>query len=133
LGTRELKTFWGFGHEFCISSAAYFTGVAFVAAIIGQHCVRKLIAWLGRASLIVFILASMIFLSALTLGRDFGTVFTLPDCKLNKNSQEAGEQLFFFAENHASSLVIAGGVGISNIVHRMERHQYMGFESLCKV
>jgi hypothetical protein len=49
-------------------SAAYFTGVAFVAAITGQHCVRKLIAWLGRASLIIFILASMIFVSALTLG-----------------------------------------------------------------
>jgi fucose 4-O-acetylase-like acetyltransferase len=50
------------------SAAAYFTGVAFVAAITGQHCVRKLIAWLGRASLIIFILASMIFVSALTLG-----------------------------------------------------------------
>ncbi|XP_066399285.1 sulfite exporter TauE/SafE family protein 3-like [Miscanthus floridulus] len=79
-------------HRFPVPYAAYFTGVAFVAAITGQHCVRKLIAWLGRASLIIFILASMIFVSALTLG----------------------------------------GVGISNIVHRMERHQYMGFESLCK-
>ena len=48
--------------------AAYFTAVAFVAAITGQHCVRKLITWLGRASLIIFILASMIFVSALTLG-----------------------------------------------------------------
>uniref|UniRef100_A0A804MMV4 Sulfite exporter TauE/SafE family protein n=2 Tax=Zea mays TaxID=4577 RepID=A0A804MMV4_MAIZE len=80
-------------HRFPVPYAAYFTGVAFVAAITGQHCVRKLIAWLGRASLIIFILASMIFVSALTLG----------------------------------------GVGISNIVHRVERHQYMGFESLCKV
>jgi hypothetical protein len=26
----------------------------------------------------------------------------------------------------------AGGVGIANVVHRMERHQYMGFENLCK-
>lgn len=80
-------------HRFPVPYAAYFTAVAFVAAIVGQHCVRKLIAWLGRASLIIFILASMIFVSALTLG----------------------------------------GVGISNIVHRMERHQYMGFESLCRV
>jgi hypothetical protein len=30
-------------------------------------------------------------------------------------------------------MACTGGVGISNIVHRMERHQYMGFESLCKV
>ncbi|CAD6225235.1 unnamed protein product [Miscanthus lutarioriparius] len=80
-------------HRFPVPYAAYFTAVAFVAAITGQHCMRKLIAWLGRVSLIIFILASMIFVSALTLG----------------------------------------GVGISNIVHRMERHQYMGFESLCKV
>ncbi|RLM84575.1 hypothetical protein C2845_PM04G15030 [Panicum miliaceum] len=80
-------------HRFPVPYAAYFTAVAFVAAIVGQHCVRKLIAWLGRASLIIFILASMIFFSALTLG----------------------------------------GVGISNIAHRMQRHQYMGFESLCRV
>ncbi|KAF8684289.1 hypothetical protein HU200_044371 [Digitaria exilis] len=26
-----------------------------------------------------------------------------------------------------------GGVGIADIVHRMERHQYMGFENLCKL
>ncbi|CAN6182013.1 unnamed protein product [Urochloa humidicola] len=80
-------------HRFPVPYAAYFTAVAFFAALVGQHCMRKLIAWLGRASLIIFILASMIFVSAFTLG----------------------------------------GVGISNIVHRMERHQYMGFESLCKV
>ncbi|CAN6217372.1 unnamed protein product [Urochloa humidicola] len=80
-------------HRFPVPYAAYFTAVAFVAALVGQHCMRKLIAWLGRASLIIFILASMIFVSAFTLG----------------------------------------GVGISNVVHRMERHQYMGFESLCKV
>ncbi|KAK3133135.1 hypothetical protein QOZ80_6AG0532820 [Eleusine coracana subsp. coracana] len=80
-------------HRFPMPYAAYFTAVAFIAAIIGQHFVRRLIKWLGRASLIIFILASMIFISAILLG----------------------------------------GVGISNIVHKMERHQYMGFEteSLC--
>ncbi|KAL6846411.1 hypothetical protein ACP4OV_023859 [Aristida adscensionis] len=78
-------------HRFPVPYAAYFTAVAFIAAIIGQHCVRKLIDWLGRASLIIFILASMIFISALSLG----------------------------------------GVGISNIVHNVKRHQYMGFEDLC--
>ncbi|PUZ70395.1 hypothetical protein GQ55_2G226800 [Panicum hallii var. hallii] len=77
-------------HRFPVPYAGYFVAVAFGAAIIGQYCVRKLINWLGRASFIIFILASMIFVSALTLG----------------------------------------GVGISNIVHKMERHQYMGFESL---
>lgn len=53
------------------SSAVYFIVVAFVAAIIGQHVVRKLINWLGRASLIIFILAFMIFVSAVSLGTIF--------------------------------------------------------------
>ncbi|KAL6599337.1 hypothetical protein ACP70R_045831 [Stipagrostis hirtigluma subsp. patula] len=79
-------------HRFPVPFAAYFTAVAFIAAFVGQHCVSKLIDRLGRASLIIFILASMIFLSAICLG----------------------------------------GVGVSNIVHKMERHQYMGFEDLCK-
>jgi len=66
--------------------------VAFVAAIIGQHVVRRLISWLGRASLIIFILAFMIFVSAISLG----------------------------------------GVGISNMIQKIQRHEYMGFENLCK-
>jgi hypothetical protein len=51
--------------------AAYFIAVAFIAAIISQHYVRKLISWLGRASLIIFILASMIFISAISLDTIF--------------------------------------------------------------
>ncbi|XP_039797650.1 sulfite exporter TauE/SafE family protein 3-like [Panicum virgatum] len=78
-------------HRFPVPYAAYFIAVAFMAAIIGQHYVSKLIRWLGRASLIIFILASMIFISAISLG----------------------------------------GVGISNIIHKIESNQYMGFESIC--
>ncbi|GJM99021.1 hypothetical protein PR202_ga16079 [Eleusine coracana subsp. coracana] len=58
-------------HRFPMPYAAYFTAVAFIAAIIGQHFVRRLIKWLGRASLIIFILASMIFISAILLGTIF--------------------------------------------------------------
>ena len=79
-------------NRFPVPYAAYFVAVAFVAAIIGQHVVRRLISWLGRASLIIFILAFMIFISAISLG----------------------------------------GVGISNMIHKMEQHEYMGFENLCK-
>jgi hypothetical protein len=35
---------------------------------VGQHVVRKLISILGRASLIIFILASTIFVSAILVG-----------------------------------------------------------------
>ncbi|RLN34402.1 hypothetical protein C2845_PM03G32320 [Panicum miliaceum] len=55
-------------NRFPVPYAVYFVIVAFIAAIIGQHVVRKLINWLGRASLIIFILAFMIFVSAISLG-----------------------------------------------------------------
>ncbi|XP_031282596.1 sulfite exporter TauE/SafE family protein 3-like [Pistacia vera] len=71
--------------------ALYFVAVATVAAFIGQHVVRKLIILLGRASLIIFILALTIFISAISLG----------------------------------------GVGISNMIEKIEAHDYMGFENLC--
>ncbi|KAL5783256.1 hypothetical protein ACOSP7_008285 [Xanthoceras sorbifolium] len=54
--------------RFPVPYALYFVAVATVAAFIGQHIVRKLIIILGRASLIVFILAFTIFISAITLG-----------------------------------------------------------------
>ncbi|KAK8581978.1 hypothetical protein V6N12_072178 [Hibiscus sabdariffa] len=78
--------------RFPVPYALYFTAVATVAALIGQHIVRRLIILFGRASLIIFILASTIFVSAISLG----------------------------------------GVGISNMIGKIERHEYMGFENLCK-
>ncbi|KAK4745532.1 hypothetical protein SAY87_011844 [Trapa incisa] len=78
--------------RFPVPYAVYFVVVATIAAVIGQHIVRKMIILLGRASLIIFILAFTIFISAISLG----------------------------------------GVGISNMVGKIERHEYMGFENLCK-
>ncbi|ONK67037.1 uncharacterized protein A4U43_C06F15000 [Asparagus officinalis] len=78
--------------RFPVTYALYFVAVATVASFIGQHAVRKLINILGRASLIIFILAFTIFVSAISLG----------------------------------------GVGISNMIKKIQHHEYMGFESLCK-
>ncbi|XP_073000519.1 sulfite exporter TauE/SafE family protein 3-like [Typha latifolia] len=78
--------------RFPVPYALYFVLVATLAAFIGQHAVRKLINLLGRASLIIFILAFTIFVSAISLG----------------------------------------GVGISNMIHKINHHEYMGFENLCK-
>ncbi|KAK4787559.1 hypothetical protein SAY86_011392 [Trapa natans] len=78
--------------RFPVPYAVYFVIVATIAAVIGQHIVRKLVILLGRASLIIFILAFTIFVSAISLG----------------------------------------GVGISNMIGKIERHEYMGFENLCK-
>ncbi|KAL6207744.1 hypothetical protein ACLB2K_018698 [Fragaria x ananassa] len=78
--------------RFPVPYAAYYTAVATIAAIIGQHVVRRLITIFGRASLIIFILAFMIFVSAISLG----------------------------------------GVGISNMIWKINHNEYMGFENLCK-
>ncbi|GAV91100.1 TauE domain-containing protein [Cephalotus follicularis] len=79
-------------NRFPVPYALYFVAVATVAALIGQHIVRRLIIVFGRASLIIFILAFTIFVSAISLG----------------------------------------GVGISNMIWKIERNEYMGFENLCK-
>lgn len=42
--------------------------MAIIAALVGQHVVTKVIAVLGRASLIIFVLAATIFVSAISLG-----------------------------------------------------------------
>ncbi|CAN1123183.1 Sulfite exporter TauE/SafE family protein 4 [Linum perenne] len=55
-------------HRFPIPYAAYLMGVSIVAGFWGQYFVRKIVAFLGRASLIVFILSGVIFASALTMG-----------------------------------------------------------------
>ncbi|KQJ98072.1 hypothetical protein BRADI_3g34757v3 [Brachypodium distachyon] len=78
--------------RFPVPYAAFFTIVAFLAAIVGQGVVRKMISWLGRASLIIFVLSFMIFISALSLG----------------------------------------GVGTSNMIHKITQHEYLGFENICK-
>ncbi|PKU79287.1 sulfite exporter TauE/SafE family protein 3 [Dendrobium catenatum] len=54
--------------RFPVPYALYFAAVATVAAFIGQHVVRKIILILGRASIIIFILAFTIFISAISLG-----------------------------------------------------------------
>ncbi|KAK7261816.1 hypothetical protein RIF29_28137 [Crotalaria pallida] len=55
-------------NRFPIPYTLYFVAVSTIAAFIGQHLVRKLIAILGRASLIIFILAGTVFVSAISLG-----------------------------------------------------------------
>eukprot|EP00257_Ricinus_communis_P015300 XP_015573182.1 sulfite exporter TauE/SafE family protein 3 [Ricinus communis] len=78
--------------RFPVPYALYFVSVATIAALIGQHIVRRMIIMFGRASLIIFILAFTIFVSAISLG----------------------------------------GVGISNMIWKIQHNEYMGFENLCK-
>ncbi|XP_020202813.1 sulfite exporter TauE/SafE family protein 3 [Cajanus cajan] len=77
--------------RFPIPYTLYFVAVSTIAAVVGQFFVRKLVALLGRASLIIFILSGTIFVSAISLG----------------------------------------GVGIANMIQKIENKDYMGFENLC--
>jgi hypothetical protein len=71
---------------FCFfAAAAYFALVATISAFVGQHVVRKIIAFLGRASLIIFILALTIFVSAVSLG-----------AQVSPSSQDLDKTLFHF-------------------------------------
>ncbi|CAL9123106.1 unnamed protein product [Musa textilis] len=81
-------------HRFPVPFAAYFVFLSIVAAFTGQHIIRRLIILLGQASLIIFVLAFTIFVSAISLGND-------------------------------------RGVGVANMVEKLERKEHMGFENLC--
>jgi len=52
-------------------------GVSVLAGFWGQFFVRKLVKILGRASLIVFILSGVIFVSALTMGNNHNELLFL--------------------------------------------------------
>lgn len=54
--------------RFPIPFALYLMSVSLLAGFWGQYFVRKLVAFLKRASIIVFILSAVIFASALTMG-----------------------------------------------------------------
>ncbi|XP_027917787.1 sulfite exporter TauE/SafE family protein 3-like isoform X2 [Vigna unguiculata] len=54
--------------RFPIPYALYLVGVATAASLVGQHLVRKVVAILGRASVIIFILTFTLCVSAFLLG-----------------------------------------------------------------
>ncbi|CAJ1968782.1 unnamed protein product [Sphenostylis stenocarpa] len=54
--------------RFPIPYALYLTSVCILAGFWGQFFVRRFVAFLGRASIIVYILSGVIFASALTMG-----------------------------------------------------------------
>jgi hypothetical protein len=56
-------------HDFLLA-AGYLIFISILAGFWGQCLVRKIVHVLKRASLIVFILSSVIFASALTMGID---------------------------------------------------------------
>ncbi|KAL5975915.1 hypothetical protein ACLOJK_020244 [Asimina triloba] len=70
--------------RFPVPYALYFIAVATVAAFVGQHVVRKIILLIGRASLIIFILAFTIFVSAISLGNDMNFILHIVIRSLEK-------------------------------------------------
>lgn len=61
-----------FANFLCLFLAAiYLVVVAAIAAFVGQHVMGKLVKILGRASLIIFVVAFTIFVSAIALGEHY--------------------------------------------------------------
>ena len=109
-------------------TALYFASVATLSAIVGQYVVGKVIKILGRASLIIFILSSMIFISAITLGLCNYFITLIFRSWLGKVS-------FYFLEtnNHwVFPWSWTGGVGIAKTLDKIHHKEYMGFENICK-
>jgi uncharacterized membrane protein YfcA len=67
-----------FLNRFPIPFAVYLICISILAGFWGQSLVRKLVHVLKRASLIVFILSSVIFASALTMGNGQNTLTECP-------------------------------------------------------
>ncbi|KAL2318217.1 hypothetical protein Fmac_032093 [Flemingia macrophylla] len=78
-------------NRFPVPYALLLTTVTAIAAFLGQHFIDKLVNIFQRASLIIFVLAFTIFVSAIALG----------------------------------------GVGISDMILKIQRNEYMGFENFC--
>ncbi|XP_024185245.1 sulfite exporter TauE/SafE family protein 3 isoform X3 [Rosa chinensis] len=77
--------------RFPIPYALYFAAVTTVSAFAGQHVAGKVVKKLGRASLIIFILAFTVFVSSLTLG----------------------------------------GIGIENMIRKIQHKESLGFQNIC--
>ncbi|CAL9187713.1 unnamed protein product [Musa hybrid cultivar] len=82
-------------HCFPVPFAAYFVFLSIIAAFTDQHMIRRLIILLGRASLIIFILALTIFVSAISLGKDRGVVVAHMVEKLERRQHMGFENLCY--------------------------------------
>lgn len=111
-------------------AASYFVLVATFAALAGQHVVRRVIAILGRTSIIIFILALTIFVSAISLGKMAIHDHYLSRTKIEMNLDQRSRS--FQVLTHLAFLQTnAGGVGIADMIEKLENHDYMGFDNLC--
>ncbi|XP_074287682.1 sulfite exporter TauE/SafE family protein 3-like [Silene latifolia] len=77
-------------NRFPLLYAIYFASIAIIASLIGQFVVKNWIARAGRPSLIVFILSSIILVSAILLG---GTGISDMIYKINHNEYMGFEDL----------------------------------------
>lgn len=73
-----------------MGAASYFVLVATFAALAGQHVVRRVIAILGRTSIIIFILALTIFVSAISLGKSQSPLLIIIQVQFHEDSNVNG-------------------------------------------
>lgn len=106
--------------------------MATIAAFVGQHIVRRMIILFGRASLIIFILAFTIFVSAISLGKQHYSASLFRFVKYIALETSNNLTPLNFKRLVITFVYNIGGVGISNMIGKIHQHEYMGFENLCK-
>ena len=103
-------------------AALYLITVSVLAGFWGQFFVRKLVAFLGRASVIVFILSGVIFASALTMGNN-GNLPQIADLY-----QIIFAQILILLMLY---IFISGIVGTEKSIEMIHNHEFMGFLGFC--
>ena len=103
-----------------LHAALYLMSVSLLAGFWGQYFVRKLVAFLKRASIIVFILSAVIFASALTMG-NFSYSLYLPSNILFSKQKS----------NDVGSVFLAGVIGTEKSIQLIKDHAFMGFLDFC--
>nr|DAD28673.1 TPA_asm: hypothetical protein HUJ06_030141 [Nelumbo nucifera] len=112
--------------RFPIPYALYLMSVSMVAGFWGQFFIRKLITFLGRASIIVFILSAVIFASALTMGNFIFNSTTQPISFWSIIRANLYIYIYIYIYTR-----LAGVVGIDKSIRMIHNHEYMGFLGFC--
>ncbi|GJW51874.1 sulfite exporter TauE/SafE family protein 4-like protein [Tanacetum coccineum] len=105
-------------NRFPIPYALYLMAVSIMAGFWGQFFIRRLVAFLKRASLIVFILSAVIFASAITMGNFLNLLFFMVLFVLRRRA-------VMNLDSHA------GVIGVEKSIRMIHNHEFMGFLEFC--
>ncbi|CAN6716203.1 unnamed protein product [Malus baccata var. baccata] len=111
--------------RFPIPYAIYLTSVSILAGFWGQFLVRRVVSILKRASIIVFILSSVIFASAITMGKNIFFFLFKPKISCSCYFITIGVLI------PCLCVFFSGVIGIKMSLQMISNHEFMGFLDFC--